>query len=176
MTQEWMPEKGEMIECGSDTIGWNPFEYVTSDERAALPHIVFDTKNHRLLCFGNIRPIKKEEPKFKLYDVYETANNDRLILLSTEVDEDGDFKFFHEPSGSLIWHEPEEVTPRPDLVAVAPAIAILPSFLSGENKSLEITGLLYLSEKDARHDQERYFIRWPATPTSFVIVERERLK
>jgi hypothetical protein len=136
--------------------------------------LVVQDMDGEIYRFTNARPLKKEEPKqpeIKLYDV--VWCNDRynvVVFIEERIGnriEDTTYKLFYPKLGVFTdGHKYEDLKPRPDKVAVAPAVW-------HGNSNHYIADCLYSSSDEAIKDMDKKFLKWPSRLCDFHIVDRE---
>lgn len=122
------------------------------------------------------------EQKFKFGDVVQISGEDSLktklyVVIDPEPDHESDIGVMSELLEPMFFMQ-ENLELREDKIALAPALW---KTENPQEKYYNITGSLFSSAKEAipyeldpiYSKTYRKLIRWPATPTSFVIVDRE---
>lgn len=112
--------------------------------------------------------------EFKIGDVVrELGVLDEEFLVIADIKDNGIIKLFFPTLGSFCWHSKNHLALQKDKIAAAPAL------YRNAVKKIEISGRCFSSEKEALeyfchpHIDCIQLIRWPATPTSWIIADRK---
>jgi hypothetical protein len=167
---EFKPERGEMIECLEPETGdWIEVKFLGFSPRGSF---AVEKPDNYICVFPQARPLTPKQPEIKLYDVVELISGEICVVV--EIRTSKEYMFDFETEYKVLSPELhlsttvniKDLKPRPDKVAVAPAIW-------HGNSNHYITNRHYTSSEDAKQDLDDSKFKWPSRLCDFHIVDRE---